>query len=333
LASRLSHSDVASKVVPDPLRKRFSRLRRAAVCSGPGARHFDEKVLWIFGSPRSGSTWLLWMLRDHPSIVPINEPLIGYHLGPFLADTPGFQATGLDRDNFTLRRAKRHNRNQFFADEFGDVWSPMLGRFMRERFEAHLRRYPPPAGYSNAVLAIKEPNGSQAADLVMEAMPGSRLCFLLRDGRDVVDSELAGVLEGGWAGAEFDGARGVVEDQRLEYVSQAARKWLWRTEIVQQAFERHAGPKVLVRYEDLRRDPLAEMDSLFTWLELEIAPPELESLVSRHAFEALDEAKRGPDKFYRSAEPGAWERNLTEGEQEAIHDIIGPKLAELGYAV
>ena len=53
---------------------------------GPG---LESRLVWLFGSPRSGSTWLLQMLGEHPRIVPINEPLIGFHLSPFQANDPG----------------------------------------------------------------------------------------------------------------------------------------------------------------------------------------------------------------------------------------------------
>jgi len=38
-------------------------------------------LTWIFGSSRSGSTWLLRMLATHPDVMPIDETGIGHHLG------------------------------------------------------------------------------------------------------------------------------------------------------------------------------------------------------------------------------------------------------------
>ena len=42
-------------------------------------------------------------------------------------------------------------------------------------------------------LIIKEPNGSVGASLMMEALPESRMIFLMRDPRDVVASRLDAV--------------------------------------------------------------------------------------------------------------------------------------------
>jgi hypothetical protein len=310
---------------------KVSRLGLRRRSRGAVSPDFDRRVVWMFGSPRSGSTWLLYLLAEHPAIVPINEPLIGSYLGPFMSDLPGISARSLELENFTLRRIHQEKRPQFFAEEFADVWVPGLGRLMRERFSAHMERYPPAGGAERALAAVKEPNGSQSADLLMRAMPGSRLLFLLRDGRDVVDSELAANAAGSWIGREFPGSQGIGPDQRVEFVTQSAMKWLWRTQVVQDAYRDHRGPKLMVRYEDLRADPLPQVRGIFDWLELDVDDGQLAEFVERHEFERVPEEKRGPDQFHRAASPGQWRENLGPEEQQAIEETIGPKLRELGY--
>ena len=297
-----------------------------------GDRGFESRIVWIFGSPRSGSTWLLELLGEHEAVVPVNEPLIGWFLGPIVSDLPGVDPEGLRTGDFTLRRLQREKRSQFFSDEFRDAWLPGLGRLIRERLYAEAARYPPRAPLSRSLVAVKEPNGSQSADVLMEALPRSRMVFLLRDGRDVVDSELAASRAGSWVVGEGSGAfRGVPDSGRLDYVVGSAHKWLWRTEVTQAAFEVHDGPKHLVRYEDLRREPQAHMRALLDWLGLPMSDDELSALVERHAFERLPAEDTGPLKFRRAARPGLWRENLTAEEQTAVERIIGPKLRELGY--
>jgi hypothetical protein len=293
-------------------------------------RDFERRLVWIFGSPRSGSTWLLQLLGDHDAVVPINEPLIGWYIGPFMCDLPAMSARDLDLGNFTMRRVHESKRPSFFAEEFADVWAPALGRMMRERFYAHAVRYPAGVSQRRTHVVIKEPNGSQSADVLMRALPRSRLLFLLRDGRDVVDSELAANLEGSWVGREFPGAVGVAD--RVEFVVQSAKKWLWRTEVVEAAYASHGGPKHMVRYEDLRAEPAIHMRRLFNWLGIEIDDASLEAMVARRAFEQLPQEARGPHEFFRAARPGQWKENLSPEEQDALEQVIGPKLRELGYS-
>ncbi len=305
--------------------RRELRLRRAH------QPEFESRLAWIFGSPRSGSTWLLNLLARHEAVVAINEPLIGWYLGPFLSDLPNGDASALDVTNFTLRRLQRENAQSFFAEEFRDVWSPGLARMMRERFYEHVVRSTGARPRDDAVVAIKEPSGSQSADLIMRSLPRSRLVFLLRDGRDVVDSELAGNLEGGWVGREFPGLRPVGETERLRFVVQSAHKWLWRTEVVQQAFREHHGPKLLVRYEQLLGDTHGQLRELLAWLGLSAREQELTEWIDERAFGRQPVSSTGPQGFFRAASPGAWRQSLRADEQAAVEQVIGPKLRELGY--
>src|SRR5918994_6417073 len=247
----------------------------------------ESRMVWLFGSPRSGSTWLLRMLAKQPRIVPINEPLIGYHLSPFLANDLGYRAEDLDLDTFTHRRAIGDDTDRFFAEAFSDVWVPALGRLLNERFAAHLARLvegPP----DDKIVVVKEPNGSQSADVIMRAQPRAGLLFLLRDGRDVVDSALASNLVGSWGPSLVGHMHGVEEAGRLDFVTRFAYQWLWQTEVVQLAFARHQGPKHMLRYEDLLREPHRHVGELFEWVGLPLEDAEVEALVDQFAFDRID---------------------------------------------
>lgn len=321
-----------SKIGPRVRRRlRVEAMRVQAIRARRRDRGFESQLAWVFGSPRSGSTWLLYLLAEHPAIVPVNEPLIGVYLTPFLSDLPGFDAGSLDARDFSIRKVKERTPDQFFAEQFSRIWEPGLGRMMRERFKAHALSYPPHVPLSDARVVLKEPNGSQSADLLMRALPGSRLLFLLRDGRDVVDSDLAANLSGSWVSAEFPGVEGVTNGARLEFAVQSAHKWLWRTEVVQRAYAEHRGPKLIVRYEDILRDPEPHLREIFAWLELPVEATDLTAWIDKHSFERVPEKSRGAGEFFREARPGAWQENLSAEEQGAVEQVIGPKLRDLGY--
>ena len=293
---------------------------------------FDARVVWVLGSPRSGSTWLLKMLAEQPDVVPINEPLIGLYLSPFISDLPGWDGEKLDRTNFTLRMIQSDKRDQFFAAEFDSVAVPALGSLIRKRFRAQALRYPPANGLGRRTrVVVKEPSGSQSADLLLRALPSSRLLFLMRDGRDVVDSELSANLKGSWVSSEFPGARGLDDQDRVAFIEQAARKWLWRTEVVADAYAAHVGPKHQVKYEDLLADPQTRLREILEWMGLPAEPNAVQATCESHSFSGLAAEERGVDKFYRSASPGLWREHLTGAEQEVLGRVIGPKLRELGY--
>jgi Sulfotransferase family len=269
------------------------------------------------------------MAEQHPLIVGMNEPLIGNHLSPFLSDELGYRAEDLDLNTFTFRRVWEGDPDKFFSAKYADVWLPDLRRLLNDRFLAHLEREVGGTGARDALLLIKEPNGSQSADVIAHAQPEARLLFLLRDGRDVVDSELASFLVGGWQERSFDHMHGVEEAERLEFVTRSAYQWLWRTEVVETAFAEHRGPKHMLRYEDLLREPERHLGELFEWLDVRRDRVDVARVVDEFAFERLP--YRGPDAQNRFARPGAWRDNLRPDERRAVQKILFPKLRELGY--
>ena len=46
------------------------------------------------------------IMGDHDGVAPVNEPMLGWYLGPFLSDLPGFGSAALDSHNFTLRQVQ-----------------------------------------------------------------------------------------------------------------------------------------------------------------------------------------------------------------------------------
>ncbi len=277
----------------------------------------EPRLLWIFGSPRSGSTWLVNLLAAHERVAKVDEPGIGAHLGLALGALNGLDPRDPDRYRlFDYRHASPH---YFFSRQHEDAWRPALRRLLLERLAAQ-------AG-SAAVVAIKEPNGSEGADLVMSALPRSRLLLLVRDPRDVLDSELDSVQEGGWA---ISAVPGFEAPDRLSYLRRRAHMWRCRAEVVRRAYDAHSPAlRRIVRYEDLRADPERVVAGLAEWLDLEAGP--LAEAARRTAFDRLPPESRGRGRFARAARPGLWRANLTPEEQEAITAIVGRQLAELGY--
>lgn len=283
-------------------------------------RALEKRIVWIFGSPRSGSTWLLQLLAEHDRVVPINEPNIGLHLGPFVSDHPATQAADLDLSNFTYNRLGSEVSQYFFSRRYSNVWEPALRDLIVRRMAVH--------GDRRKLIVCQEPNGSQAADVILRVLPRSRLLFLLRDGRDVVDSELAAFSTGSWMSKRVEQFRGIGPGSRAGFIDQSARKWVWRTEVVREAFEEHPGPKLLLRYEELLAQTLRELTRAMEWLGLDTGG--VGRVVEKHSFAHADS---GPQKFARAAQPGLWRDNLSSEEQMLITGIMGPTLGRMGYPV
>lgn len=312
---------------------------------------FESRLAWILGAPRTGSTWLLrllvhpWILargamsgmraplpgrrRGLPNVVPIDETYLLHHLAP-LRPIPGELAEQPPPDAFVLNGERHHDPGYFFSDGYEHVWQPELRRLALVRLHAQAQRAAREHGLADPLVLVKEPNGSHAAELLMSLLPRSRMIFLIRDGRDVIDSLLDARAEAGWVGAPNIDLSDPAE--RVDYVRRQARLWLNSTNAVQSAYASH--PEELrrsLRYEELLADPLATLRPLVAWLGLDADEARLRAAIEANAFDAIPRRLRGPGTPRRAATPGMWRESMSPAEVDAMLAIIGPKLAELGY--
>jgi hypothetical protein len=285
-----------------------------SVGEAPGIR--SENLIWIFGHGRSGSTWLSQMMEDLEDHALWHEPLVGHLFGNL----------------YYSRAGEGHRRNKnFILGWHRETWLRSIWSFVLEGANA---RFPEVAG--GGYLVIKEPNGSIGAPLLMEAMPESRMIFLIRDPRDVVASSIDAVRKGSW---RYERKRQTLEGRRDEVsfdteiereasVGEQADAYMQNIENAKQAYEEHEGPKVLVKYEELRADTLATMRRIYSELGIPLEEGELLRTVEKHAWERIPEEEKGRGKFYRKAAPGGWREDLTPEQVEIVESIAAPVLEE-----
>jgi Sulfotransferase family len=288
------------------------------------------RLAWIFGSSRSGSTWLLRMLSELERVIPIDDPHLGHHLGIW-RPIPLAWATAKDPPKLgTLADYKRKKRDYLFSDRYRDTWMPQLREMISARFEAQAADDIGAAGgIDDPVVVVKEP-GSHAADTIMDLFPDSSLIFLLRDGRDVVDSWLDAYRDGSWATDE--GAYGVDDAGRTALIRWQSSVWLHRTEVVQDTYARtDPGRRVLLRYEELRKDPAGGLERICDLLGVEATRDRLERIAKANEFSKVPESRKGAGREIRRAQPGGWSSHMTREEIVAMHEILAGKLDELGY--
>ncbi|HEY6672752.1 MAG TPA: sulfotransferase [Solirubrobacterales bacterium] len=288
------------------------------------------RLAWIFGSSRSGSTWLLRMLAEVDRVIPIDDPHIGHHLGVW-RPIPLAWATAKDPPKLgTLADFKRKKRDYLFSDRFRDTWMPQLRDLISARFAAQAAQDIAAAGgIDRPIVVVKEP-GSHAADTIMDLFPHSSLIFLLRDGRDVVDSWLDAYRDGSWATDE--GAYPLDDTGRSALIRWQASVWLHRTEVVQETYARtDRDRRVLIRYEEMRADPGAALRKICATLGIEASGESLDGIAAANEFSRVPESHKGAGREIRRAEPGGWATHMSREEILEMHEILAEKLDELGY--
>src|SRR3954454_7607758 len=336
------------------------RLRRQSTgrdaYSATAGLHFDDeefesRIVWIWSTARSGSTWLLRML-SHPLklidssqseedmrcflsprtwqgkvyLIPVDTTCVWKHLLPLHGSAD--YSDDLAPVTFSSALGLRDRANYFFSAKYADSWRPEVRRMMLVRFHRFLERTAERYESDNPVLVLKEVAGSHAAPLVMSLFPRSKMVFLMRDGRDVVDSQTAANQPGGWLPV----TGWTNEDEREEFIRRRSRTWVGDVTSIDRAFQAHpAERRTTVRYEEVLSAPAENVSRLMEFMGLRRGERWLERSVEVNAFESVAPEHKGPAKFFRSASPGAWRQNMSEGEAAILQEVMGPKLRELDY--
>jgi Sulfotransferase family len=266
-----------------------------------------ENMIWIFGTGRTGSTWLAAMMEEPEGHDVWFEPRVGTVFDP--------------------QRFQRHGGKHFIlASQYKDVWLRSIRNFILDGANA---RFPELDG---GYLAVKEPGGSVGAGLIMEALPESGMVLLIRDPRDVVASWLDATRKGGWQtrrrGEGGRRAESLAETKPNAFVRRHANAYLQHVGSARRAYEAHEGRKVVVRYEDLRADTLGTMKRMYGELNVPVEEAQLAKAVEKHSWENIPEEEKGQGKFYRKATPEAWREDLTRRQVKTVERITAPLLEE-----
>ncbi len=254
-----------------PLRSAELQLRAArhilprAPLSRSRFGRLDDRLVFVVGSPRSGTTFLAGSIGSLPGFIDLGE------VAPLKAAIPGLSSLGPAEAAPAIRR--------------------ILTRARR-------------LGLTGSLRPVEQtPEAAFALPAIVRAFPEARIVHVLRDGRDVACSLLergwlrAGRVGGDDAGHPFgSSARFWVEPERrgeFVQVSDARRAaWAWRRYVT--AIRASGVPVFEVRYERLTREPAAVAVDLARKLSAPEAPlasalgEAYGSSVGRHGFD-LDE--------------------------------------------
>jgi len=283
----------------------------------------EKKLVWIFGTPRSGSTWLARDILRRKEIQFVRETMLGAHLGVFELDPQIYWL--LFKENYNVKPTRIidiDNENFFFSSENEKNWLESLRILILNRINPNLDIDGPQHYVVNA------PNESHASDIIMKSVPNSKLIFLVRDGRDVIDSRQSKFHNPRLVGAPES------SDERKYRITFFAMIWNKMIETTKKAYESHNPElRLMVKYEDLIKNPIAEIDRIYKFLGYALSDEQVKNIAEQTSFDNVPDHLKGEDKNIRKAKPGNYKEYFTDEELRIVNKMMRENLLAFGYEV
>lgn len=237
----------------------------------------------VYGALRSGTTLLRLMLNAHPQLrCPGEMDFMADHLHQDANGALSYDVQALEDDR--IYRA--------FSEKLGFKIAADTKPLAIVDHIAPASETPKPVG----LLMLHRSLGR-----AFDAFPNLRIIHMLRDPRDVARSSIGM----GWARDVYHGAAHWIKTEN-EYHQQIARA--------------HPDNVLVLRYEDLIKDPEAELSRICDFLKV----PYTDAMMNYHEGTTYDQ----PDTSLIEQ----WRRKMTEREVSWVEGRVGPLLETSGYA-
>ena len=284
---------------------------------------------------RSGSTWLMSLLGQHPEITAFQPQTSEPRAASYFADVlgllsrpssyvsvvRGYAVTTLDWMGASpMRPLHEYERDPDLLEWIGATYVEELIAFVAQRLDALYTQLSEKECKERSTRFVEKcpPKGPQT--MLSEIYPEAREILLVRDFRDYVCSVRS--WRHGW------------EESRSRHSSD--EEWVRRSLAGQVrallVARQQRSSALVLRYEDLVSRTEETLESVFDYLGVAGSPSMVKALIenteatSDRAIARDHQTSGGPAESI-----GRWKRDLDSNLQQACQDAFGPALAEFGY--
>ncbi|MHB8900061.1 MAG: glycosyltransferase family protein [Thermoguttaceae bacterium] len=282
----------------------LSRLRQGEHRRSLGGTS-EDRIAWIIGCGRTGSTWLAEMLGDLPEIRRWHEPYFGRFFR-HIHERPD-----------ELRR-----RTSFFWTRHQEIWlqglRDLFFKVVRDRFPR----------FGEHSLIVKEVNTPELYGWLGQLFPVGRMILLVRDPLDILDSYLDLQKPGSW-NTQFAEAAAAAPQARLKRTAEHIRDSMM---LALQAHEDFPlTQRLRISYEELLDDPRPHLAACGELVGVKVDPAVAAGVIGKHRFENYEQT--GPLEFRRRGRAGIWREsgNFSDDLLKLALEVLGPLRARLGY--
>jgi hypothetical protein len=279
-------------------------------------------LVFIVGSPRSGTTWLQRLLAAHPVVTTGQESEVILYVAS--------QLRIWKREMEGARNGRRGIGLPCYFEE--SEFRSLLHSYLLQLLK------PMTSGLSPGEIFLeKTPSHALYISEIMDFLPNSKIIHLLRDPRDVTASIVAASRGWGanWAPSNAGGA---------------ASMWVQHVAAVQMA-KPHVPPSQFleIRYETLSAETERTLQKIAEFLDITWDPTELARAIHANSFSesksnggtvipvggelagTTGATVREPEGFVRKALVGAWKTELSAIDKLKVWIAVRKTMKEVGY--
>lgn len=314
---------------------------RVPICAIQGARDLVRtgyqptlRPIMLTTIGRSGGTWLMRLLSEHPHIVihreyPYEMRTARYwaHLFKVLSDPAdqlrSAQLKGFMRDPFWV------GRNPFYPDAlanspdlvgwFGRDYIEQLGAFCPASIDRFYQQVAISQRQAGAVYFAEKFQEDQMPVITWELFPDAREIMLVRDFRDVAASKIA-----------FEAKQLAATGKMIDPAELSNKLMTGRARRLAQSWTSRSDKAHLIRYEHLIREPNDTLGALLAYLDLDASAATIDGILRRASKDTFNLRQHRTTES-PEASIGRWQRDLDPPLQTACTAAVADSLAVFGY--
>jgi hypothetical protein len=273
---------------------------------------------FVVGCRRSGTTWTMMLVAQHPEAVALQQTDVMRRLFHFTTwfeqDHPYGRCILTPDESWASRRAANGLARIGLSETIEPDRLYALVRPLADEIFARAAATNP----RTRLVVEQTPEHIHAAERILRVYPDARFVNVIRDPRAVFSSHRGS--DRGWAKPSFFSSDPI--DVSREW-SRAVHEGQAIAELTDRYLE--------LRYEALIEDGVGELKRLYSFLGLSS-----DEELCRHALEAcgierMRQADHAPRGFFRKGQAESWKEELDVGELRAIEYVCGNTMVELGY--
>ncbi|MGO1118047.1 sulfotransferase family protein [Rhodovibrionaceae bacterium A322] len=279
----------------------------------------EKQLFFVMGAPKSGTTWLQRLLDSHPEVLCSGE---GHFADTFAAKLSKLYEEYNNQQGIVRRQV--YDDKPYYspanAQSFNFLMISFISMMLGQR----------EIGPEIKCVGDKTPRSALYPEFFYRAFPNCKLVHIIRDGRDVVVSQLHHAYRAG-----YEKAIDPATPDHLDFVDRYINMWASNVEKARGFGDNHPDSYIEVRYEDLHARPEEEMARIFDRLGCDADAEVVKACVDTASFEKLSGGRKKGEEdkqsFLRRGMVGDGVKDLKDEAIGIINQRAKGLLTSLNY--